>query len=275
MNYDNIANAAAEGDDLTQANAGGFQRELPREGPALLRLRDYIELGFFKPKNPKHKNSLRCMLTFELLHPDHMVEINGDKVPGIFTINVNYAGTATSRYRKLFAKMNYTGKKHHFAQMLSDPFLGNLTHKKDGDKTYVNLDLNGEWNIGAPRVVDPLTNEVKEIPVPEMHGESKLFLWENAGLSEADIKECWDSLYIEGERDDGKTKNWIQETIRSNVNWQGSTTESVVDHADVTVDAIANAATAEAAPAAEQEAPVETPAAAQADPVDPLAALGL
>lgn len=277
MAFDNIANAAAEADDLTEnKSGGGFEREVPREGPALLRLRDYIELGFFAPKNPKHKNTMRCLLTFELLHPDHMIEINGEKVPGIFTVRVNYAGTATSRYRKLFAKMNYTGTKHHFAQMLGDAFLGTLKHKavdpNDPKKgVYVNLDDNGEWLIGAPRVVDPLTNETKEIPVPEMHGTSKLFLWENEGLSDDDIKECWNSIFIEGDND-GKSKNWIQDTIKTNVAWEGSRTAEVISGKTVNTTEIANAAMPAANPTAAAEAPQAMPA---AETVDPLAALGL
>lgn len=282
--FSKIAERAAAAENLTEESQG-FVRELPRAGVALLRLRDYIELGYFDSKNPKYKPALSCRLTFELCHPDHMREDSeGVKYPSLLTVNVNHARGGKSRYIRLFKKMNHTGKHTHFIQMLGEGFLGTLTHKKDGDKTYVNLtsEDGSEWLIGAPVIVDPLANEVKPIPVPELNGESKAFLWENTGATDEDIQEMWDSIYIEGENDDGKSKNWIQEVIKTNNNYAGSRTQAIVDGAVTEVDipeqdlsALVDTTSAEAAGAAVVEAKAEEAMAPQADAVDPLVALGL
>ena len=233
MDYNNIADAAASGDDLNQEKKYGFERKLAREGVALLRLRDYLEMGVQMPKNKQHKPSLQCRLTFELLHPEHMIAPEGkDPFPGIITIIVSYAGKKGSYYRNLFNAMNYDGTKSHFAQMLGDAFLGTIHHTETNGVKYANLnDSNRVWTIGAPRVTDVINNVATEVPIPEMHGEPRLFVWENVGTSDKQIKEMWDSIYIDGENNDGESKNWIQKTISSdeNIEWAGSRTAEVVN----------------------------------------------
>lgn len=281
MDYNKIADKAAAAENLTEESAG-FVRELPRAGVALLRLRSYVELGFFDPKNPKHRPALNCRLTFELNHPDHMrVDGEGVKYPTLLTVQVNHARGGKSRYIRLFKAMNHTGKHTHFVQMLGEGFLGSITHKKDGDKTYVNLtDASGDvWTIGAPIVVDPLTTEVKPVPVPELNGISQVFLWENAGMTDEDIQEMWESIYIEGETDEGKSKNWMQELIKTNNNYADSETQRVVDGEvldlpDPTV--VETTAVVEEAKATPAEVADALPAEAKTSaPVDPLVALGL
>ena len=88
MEFSKIGQAAAESAKV-KAALGGSTRELPREGIALVRLRDYIETGKHDSPNPAYKASYKAMLVFELLHPDHMIEINGDQVPMIITHRVN------------------------------------------------------------------------------------------------------------------------------------------------------------------------------------------
>lgn len=282
MSFDNIANKAAETVDLTDESSGGFTRELPRAGVALFRLRDYIELGHFDSNNPKYKPALKTQLVFELHHPDHIREIDGDKFPDLLIVRVNHARGGKSRYIRLFKKMNYTGNKTHFAQMLGDSFLGAIHHKADANdpkKIYVNLDdENGDWTIGAPRVVDPLTTEVTEVPIPEQHGTSRLFLWENEGLTDADVKEMWDSIYIEGENSDGKSKNFLQEAVKSSNGWTGSQTQQVVDAGVLELpNAVTDAALVKTTEAVEEDSAKPTPVTAGTTEgeVDPLAALGL
>ena len=156
----NIANAAAAVVDQTAESKGNFERELPRAGVALMRLRSYVETGVFAPKNPTHKPQRRAILDFELLHPDHI--ISGEKqdgtkysFPGRLSVRVNIAGP-TSRFGKLLAKMNYDGTATHMSQLIGKPFLGTLFHSTCGK--YVNLDdANGEYQIGAPQQIDALT----------------------------------------------------------------------------------------------------------------------
>jgi hypothetical protein len=235
MDYSKLGTAAAESDDLTQAKS--YERELPRAGVALLRLKDYIETGRHESNNPAYKPSLKSMLTFELCHPDHMVEFDGVKEPALITLRLNKGTTAKSGYRKLFSVMNLAsgGEYQHFIQMIGKPFLGEVFHNAVGEgdnkKTYANLDREGAWSLKAPMQVDALTNVSTPIPVPEMSGEPRVFLWDNASLDDSDVEDMWATIYIEGEREhvDKATgeksmvsKNWIQEIIMKNIEWEGS-----------------------------------------------------
>lgn len=240
MDFSKLGQAAAQSEDMTQNKS--FERELPRAGVALLRFRDYIELGRHESLNPQYKPALKALLVFELNHPDHMIEIDGKKVPSTITVRMNKGATSKSGFKKLFNVMNAAcgGDKQHFVQMIGQPFLGEIYHNSTGEgdkkKTYANLDLEGAWSLKAPIQVDALTNKQTPIPVNELDGTPKVFLWENPSVSDEDVVSMWESLFIEGEREveDAKTKekkmvskNWIQETIMKNLEWEGSTTQAL------------------------------------------------
>ena len=65
-------------------------------------------------------------------------------------------------------------------------------------------------------------------------------MWENKSISDADYKEMWESIYIEGTRTNDKneevSKNWIQEQIQSNVEWEGSVAQALFSDDIVTID---------------------------------------
>ena len=234
MDFSKLGQAAAESSDLTKESS--FTREIPRAGVALLRLRDYIELGRHESKNSQYKPAAKCMLVFELNHPDHMVEINGEKRPGQITIRTNIGKTSKSGYKKLFNVMNDAcgGTKQHFVQMIGEAFLGEIFHNKsaDGKTTYANLDKDGAWSLKKPVQVDALAATETPIPVPELDGTPKAFLWEPGdAFTDDQIKEMWDSIYIDGTRTNDKgeevSKNWIQETIMENLEWEGSVTQAL------------------------------------------------
>lgn len=240
MDFSKLGTAAAQSEDMTKNKS--FERELPRAGVALLRLRDYIETGRHESNNPQHKPALKVMLVFELNHPDHLIEIDGKKVPSTLTIRLNKGATNKSGFKKLFNVMNaaHGGGYQHFVQMVGLPFLGEIYHNTAGEgdkkKTYANLDLDGAWSLKAPVQVDALTNKQTPIPVTELDGKPKVFLWENPSISDEDVMSMWESLFIEGEREveDAKTKekkmvskNWIQELIMQNLEWEGSTTQAL------------------------------------------------
>ena len=211
-------------------------RELPRAGVALLRLRSYLELGVKAPKDPTHKPQRSVRLTFELHHPDHM--ISGTKedgttyaFPDTLNVYVNIAGP-TSKFGKLFAKMNYLGTAVHMSQLVGMPFLGSIHHNEWQGKTYVNLNNDAnEWTIGAPIHTDVMTNATTNIPVPELDGQKQVFLYDHPELDEADIREMWDAIYIDGVKQDGSSKNWIQEAIKESLTWDTSKTKQAVEGA--------------------------------------------
>jgi hypothetical protein len=235
LDFNKIALSAVESDDLTQNKS--FERELPRAGVALFRLLSYVELGRHESKNPSHKPALGTMLTFELSHPDHMIEINGKMVPSQISVRLNKGATNKSGYKKLFNVMNAAcgNKYNHFIQMIGSAFLGEIFHNESGEgdkkKVYANIDKDGAWSLKAPIQVDALTNTQTPIPVPELVGTPSAFLWENKTTSDADYKELWDSIYIEGTRTNDKneevSKNWIQERIMENIEWEGSAAQAL------------------------------------------------
>ena len=244
LDFSKIGAAAVESDDLTQNKS--FERELPRAGVALLRLVSYVELGRHESANSQYKPSLKTVLTFELSHPDHLVEINGEKVPGQISIRLNKGGTVKSGYKKLFNVMNaaHDNKYNHFIQMIGTAFLGEIIHNTSGEgdkkKTYANLDREGAWTLRAPVQVDALSNTKTDIPVPELVGTPKAFLWENTSIDDADYKEMWESIFIEGTRQDKDnnevTKNWMQEQIQKNIEWEGSVAQALFSADNVSID---------------------------------------
>ena len=198
MDFSSIGTAAAESEDQSVAKATA--RAIPAEGSALMRLVEYYEIGRHASKNPTYKPSLKTLLVFELLGPKHMQEFDGKKEPMRLTVRVNKTASAKGKFFPLFSKMNYDNDANHMIQLLNKPFLGKLTHNKDGDTTYVNLtDADGSWQIGAPRVVDPLTDAVTEVPVPQRSGELHAFLWENETITDEQMLAMWEDIFIEGE----------------------------------------------------------------------------
>lgn len=271
LDFSKLGTAAAEADDLTVEKS--YEREVPRAGVALLRLKDYIETGRHEGRVAGHKASLHALLTFELSHPDHLIEVDGKKVPQQIRIRLNKGATSKSGYRKLFNIMNeaHGGKFKHFVQMIGLPFLGKIYHNKseDGKTTYANLDKDGAYSLQAPVVVDPIANTERPIPVPELHGTPLAFLWENEAVSDEDVKAMWDSIFIEGTREVTKdgvkkevSKNWIQETIMSNLEWEGSRTQGLVtEYVSLEDAAVATVAAEAAKPAQEQATKAAEPAA--------------
>lgn len=232
MDYSAIGQAAATSEDLTVERK--TTRELPREGIALLRLVDYIETGRHEAKNPQHKPSLKVLLTFELSHPDHMIEIDGKKVPQKITVRVNKTYSDKGKYMPLFKAMSRcfpTESLQHFVQMINKPLLGRIYHTEWEGKKYANLDIDGAWSFTEAVQEDAITGTKTVVPVPELHGTPKVFLWEAEGMSDEQIKGMWESIFIEGTRTNDKgtevSKNWIQETIMANIEWAGSTTEAL------------------------------------------------
>jgi len=231
MDYSALGQAAAKSEDLTVERK--TSREIPREGVALLRLVDYIETGRHEAKNPTHKPSLKVMLTFELSHPDHMIEFDGKKVPAKMTVRVNKTYSDKGKYMPLFKALNRAlgGGFHHIAQMIGQPMLGTVYHNEWEGKKFANLDIDGSWSFAEPTMKDPIAGTATPIPVPELQGAPKVFLWEADGMTDAQITEMWESIYIDGTRTNDKnievSKNWIQETVMENIEWEGSTTQAL------------------------------------------------
>ena len=272
------AAASAAVDDQT-VEKSSFVYEVPAEGYTTARFVGYVEVGA-QPQRPfqgvEKADAPEVRLTFELNGPKHKTEYKDAAGNDAVRYNtqrekITIGSNEKSNFQKLLKKM-LAGRTDikHMAQMLGEGFLIKLKHNKskDGEKTYANMKVDGVWDIGAPAVTDPISNETTILEVPAATMPIQLLLWG------APSQEQWASIFIDGtytKKDGDNTievsKNFIQEEAMSASNFVGSAIEAMIGGA-----AIADITKEMASPKEEEkaEAPKE---AAEAD--DPLAALGL
>ena len=253
--------------DMSVATAGGYN--LLPEGNALARLVEYIELGshnqVFKGTSKGSQPEMR--LGFALYGKGYQSE---DGTPAIIRTYDTVMGTnEKSKAFKLFKKMNYTGQKKSFAQMLGDAFILKVAHTKpakagDTPRHYIDFD-------GMLPPFDPVTASPYPVPMPD-DSFFKLFLWAQPN------KQCWDSLFIDGVFEDGdkkgKSKNYIQNKILSSTNFKGSALEAMLLSLNLPT-LVVDAATdeVEGAEAAQDAAPaIPTAPVAGSIPVAPVSA---
>jgi hypothetical protein len=230
-----IAQAAAEGPNMNEAQAGGGgDYDPPAQGMTRLRFISYIEVGVHMdgPQGKEKKKDL-AILQFELSGPKHPPKVldDGRKIPHIIRIDLPVYLNEKANFYKLFKRMNHTGDATHIAQLLGREYLGTVVHvtKGEGDskKVYANLRDESGFTIRPPFVEDPETGESRRIAVDEAITPLTCFLWNYA------TKEMWDALYIDGKWDDkkddsgkvvreGVSKNKWQNRIRAALNWQDS-----------------------------------------------------
>ena len=249
MSIADLANRAAAMVDQTQTKAAGdYDYTPPAAGLTYGRFIEYIELGK-QPQRPyQGKPKPDCeevRITFELLNPKRdirEIEVDGGtkKIADRISVRVPIKLSDKAQFVKLFRKMTYGRDAiKHMAQMLGEPFLITIVHNtsaKDPNKVYANIrDADGNWLIGPPRHVDPLTGESKDISklIPAELSPQRIFIWDMPD------KEQWSSLYIDGTRTvtrDGKevevSKNWIQEVILGAKNFPGSPLAALLSGTD-------------------------------------------
>lgn len=227
-----LIDIANEAQDVVDTKAGGGDFKPPREGVALLRLCSYIELGTYAGEwKGKPKQNQKVLIEFELVHPDHKIVGNDGSFKGYHRVmvRINKSGHAKSKYMAVFNRLNHDGSVHFekdtipsIGRFLGKAFLGTIFHNVYKEKTYANLDRDGDFAIGAPRsAVTSMgvpTGEFTDIPVPEMNVKPRLFLWDSPGMTDSAYQGMWESIFIDGEKDDGTSKNWIQNLILSNEN---------------------------------------------------------
>lgn len=208
------ANAAAETSaDMNEAVQGGGGARLLPEGYAFGRLVEYVELGNHpqefggKAKDP----ALEVQVAFALWGTGYQ---NEDGTPYIirpfrFAISRNEKAKAYL----LFKSLNWKGTAKTFAQLLGQAFLVKIVNsaKSKTDATIVSrIDFKG---FLPP--IDPVSKAPYNIPEADA-SLYKLFLWERP------TKLAWDSMYVEGQYDDGKSKNYLQEYMMGALDYAGS-----------------------------------------------------
>lgn len=226
-----IAEAAAQ-TDYNETVAGGSDRRTPEAGITRLRLISYIETGQWRDeKYDKTKDGVT--LQFELSGPKHAPTKldDGREIPLVVTIRESLSRNEKSNFSRLFKRMNHTGQYTHMAQMLGQDFLGEVVLNTSGEgsaaRTYANLRDTAGYTIRPPFASDFDTGESVRVTVAPALNAVKCFLWDHCD------KEQWDSIFIDGRWDDktddkgnvtqeGRSKNFYQDTIRAATNFQGS-----------------------------------------------------
>jgi hypothetical protein len=239
-----LANAAAERDDQTKLPPA-FTREPIEEGACVARLIDYIELGMEAQeyKGEKKKPAMKLQLTFEICSPKHLRKSEDGEKQWFPTIRVNMPikKNEKAKFTKLLIKM-IAGRPGiaHMAQMLGECFSAKIVHNvvnegQKNERTYENLaTADGEWTIGAPMVENAMTGQMTKLSYLPEHepfiSECRIFLWDTPTM------DTWNALHIEGEYEVNgengekvtKSKNFLQNTLRTSLTYTGSPLEDML-----------------------------------------------
>lgn len=231
-----IAEAAKTGPNMTEAQTGG-EYTPPAAGLARARLVGYFEMGTHEEEyEGKKRDRAKVDLVFELSGPNHEPRKSDDGVlvPIRVTVQETLSFNEKANFFKLFAAMNYAGKATHMVELLGEPFVVEVFHKKsaDGKKVYANLKGPNGYNVKGTTVQDPLSGKAVLLEVAPAVTELRAFIWDIAD------KEMWDSIYIAGEweaRKEGdkvispaRSKNVLQEKIKKAKNWESHPLAAVV-----------------------------------------------
>lgn len=253
--------------DMTQTAAGGdFEDVLLPKGEYLGYFTEYVEIGKRLPTKggkPTGKPAAPNVRIGVIVYGP-----NGEQ-KRIRPFPMSISNFERAGFKKFFDKLNYDGSIKHAAQRLGQPFVFPVdehTSKASGKKTNI-VDLSGIRPI--PKF-DPNTGAPVQMPALDA-SEVKLFLWGNP------TQATWDSLHIEGTKDDGKSKNWIQEDMYLAVDFAGSPLDVMLNGAgipapqDMQAPATPTAPAAPSAPAAPTAPAAPVAPAAPAAPVAPAA----
>lgn len=222
-----VGQIAKNAPNMQEAQKGGGDYTPPPAGACSLRFVAYIELGKQKTTfkgETKIKDKVR--LVFEVHGKNYPVKEldDGTKIPQRVTITETLSLSEKAHFFKIFNAMR-NGREDitHMAQMLGEPFRGRIFHNegKEG-KVFANLRNEAGYSIAPPYVEDPETGESRKVKVPEALSELRLFVWDQPS------KEMWDSLFIEGEYEEGKTKNVLQAAVLAAANYKGSPLEQLL-----------------------------------------------
>jgi hypothetical protein len=226
-------NAAVTQIDMSEVSKGGAGRRLLPAGMAYGRLVRYIEFG-------NHKNEYQG----QVKQPTPVVRIgfalwgdadpsnpgqegnqyhtmkDGVAVPAILnSFDMKLGNNEKSKSKIAFDKLNYKGLAKNFAQFIGDAFLVPILVKKGtkaDSKPYNEIDWKG---ILPPHC--PMTKQPYGIPeAPE--DAYQMFLWDSP------TQEDWDSLFIDGQNDQGKSKNFLQAKCLEALNFRGSMLEQML-----------------------------------------------
>ena len=230
--------AVETGADMTKVVTGeGGDYVPPAEGPCRLRFVGYIETGRHESTyKGEKKTAAKAYALFEVSGPKHPVRDGQDGVKypcAIAVVKLTVSRHEKATMVKLFNILNHAGKASSFFELLGEPYLGTIRHRKykykdGGEGVAIELtNEDGVLQIRAPSFPDPETGELRHVNVDPALTPLKGFMWDFAD------KEQWDSIFIDGMSEprkdkDGKevaparSKNKWQNEIKSAINYKGS-----------------------------------------------------
>ncbi len=239
----NTIKLLAEDNTLADMSIAGKQesRALAAEGPCNLRLVGYVQRGVHTTESPEFGKKTKPMATlfFEVSGPNHpAVVVGGALEHEVKTIDFVHDPHKSPHEKstdfKIFKALNWRGGKTNYVSLIDETFVGVIKHVTTarGTKfarialefkppTYELVDENGPTGKFAQRTVAPANTPIK------------LFIFNKP------TQETWDSLYIPGEYEaraatadkpamPAKSKNRIQENIKSAINFPGSAIERML-----------------------------------------------
>lgn len=204
--------------DMTEEQKGGGGGRLLPEGYCLARCSGVIEYGL-QPQEFEGKPTAdadEVQLEFALYGEGYE---NEDGTPYVVrTFPMKVSRTAKSNAFKLFKALNWQNQHTTWIDLLGEPIMLKIKHteNKTTKKKSSSIDT-----AGFLPPTDPLTK--KPYAIPELTDDLlRVFLWDQPTM------ECWDLLAIEGTRDDGSSKNFLQEKLLGARNFAGSALEELL-----------------------------------------------
>jgi len=199
--------------DMTETGSGAG---LMPEGWALARMCCYIEYG----KQPQEFNGKAKAPADEIKVGFKLFGGENDCYEGryIKTFNMALGNTPKNKTKLLFNGLNYSGNLKHIAQGLGQAYLVHiLVVKNKAGKESNRIELD---NILPP--IDLMSK--KPYVVPELEADDLRYFFFNSPT-----KETWESLFVDGQWDDGGSKNKDQETILTALNYDGSPLQQLLN----------------------------------------------
>ena len=250
--------------DMSQASTGGGgERRVFPAGYAFAQLVEVVEFGKHpqefggKAKDP----ALEFRLGFAIWGGDPANPYNReDGTPNVIrTWDIKLSNNEKAKAKIAFDKLNYKGTAKSFPELLGEKYLIKIdvkASKADATKKFNDIDLKGTL---PP--FDPVSRQPYAIPeAPD--DVYRLFLWS------LPTKAGWDSLFLEGSREDGTSKNYLQEKCLAALDFPGSALEQMLRGSGAAIPSPEElAAQAPVTPAAPPVAPSVAPAAASVPPL--------
>lgn len=208
--------------DMSETGTGGSANVDWPEGVYRGRIVEVVEYGL-QPRefDGAKKTPSRSLRLGVMLFPSTKVReaLGGEASPKIVrSRELHLSNHGKAGAKQIFDRLNVNKTYQHFAQAIGDAYKFTLRNhvSSTGRKSQVI-----DWASTQPALDD---DTGKPLAVPEAPADAyTLFLFDNPS------REMWDKLRIEGKREDGTSKNFLQEKILSALDFRGSALEAMLN----------------------------------------------